>query len=116
MRPRPNSSPPSFSASVSFTSSAARDEFKRLATHHADALGFGEWGQLVLIGDRVVVKNVAPEDESSLRSRLDELLQLAENRVRAHAEFHEASRRELQDAVLAQSRARATASRYGTDG
>ena len=116
MRPRPNTSPPSVSVPVSFSSSEARDEFKRLAANHGDALSFGEWGELVLIGDRVVVKDVAPGDEPALRSTLDQLLRLAETRARETAEIEDASRRELLDAVMAQSRARAAATRFGTNG
>ena len=115
MRPRPNTSPPSVSVPVSFTTLEARDEFKRLAANHGDAgISFGEWGELVLIGDRIVVKNVAPGDEPTLRSTLDQLLRLAETRARQAAEAEDASRRELLDAVMAQSRARAHASRFGS--
>ena len=116
MRPRKNTSSPTVTVSVSFSSPEAREEFKRLAASHGDALSFGEWGELVLIADRVVVKGVAPEEEAALRSKLDDLVQLAETRAREQAEFHEASRRELLDAVMAQSRARAAASRFGTSG
>jgi hypothetical protein len=99
---------------ISFSSSEAREEFKRLAANHGDALSFGEWGELVLIGDRVVVKNVGPGEEPALRSTLDQLLRLAETRAREAAEIEDASRRELLDAVMAQSRARAAATRFGT--
>jgi hypothetical protein len=108
MRPRPNPSP-SLSVAISFSSSEAREEFKRLVVSHGDA-----WGELVLIGDRVVVKDVGPNDEAALRSALDQLHRLAETRAREQAKADEASRRELLDAVMAQSRARAAATRFGT--
>ena len=112
MPPRPKT-PPSLSVSISFSSTEAREEFRRLAKNHGDALSFGEWGELVLIGDRVVIKNVGPDDEPSLRATLEKMLELAERRAREMAAADEASRRELLDAVMAQSRARAAATRFG---
>ena len=116
MPKRPHTSPPSVSIPVSFGSQEAREEFKRLTANHGDGLAFGEWGELVLIGNRIVVKNVSPDEEASLRSTLDHLLRLAERRAAEQLEMEEASRRELLDAVMAQSRARAAATRFGTNG
>jgi hypothetical protein len=116
MPPRKNTPSPSASVPVSFSSPEAREEFKRLVATHGDGLTFGDWGELVLIGDRVVVKDVPRSEEPALRKTLDGLLQLAETRAREQAEFHDASRRELLDAVMAQSRARAAASRFGNPG
>lgn len=114
MPPRRNTPAPSISIPVSFSSPEARDEFKRLVAMHGEGLSFGDWGELVLIGDRAVVKSVPRAEEQALRATLNRLLQLAETRARDQAEFHDASRRELLDAVMAQSRARAAASRFGT--
>ena len=115
MRPRRNTSQPTVTVSVAFSSAEAREEFKRLAANHGNGLSFAEWGELVLIGDRIVVKDVPADEEQDLRSTLGRLVDLAETRAREQAEFHEASRRELLDAVMAQSRARASAARFGTD-
>src|SRR5687767_9758617 len=103
MRPRPNKKTPSVSIPVTFTSVEAREEFKRLAANHGDGLSFGEWGELVLIGDRIVVQNVEPSDQASLRATLDTLIRQAESRARESVKVEEASRRELLDAVMAQS-------------
>ena len=116
MSPRPNKTRPSVSVPVSFTSVEAREEFKRLAANHGTGLSFGEWGELVLIGNRIVVQDVGPDEEASLRSTLDQLISLAESRAREQVEVEEASRRELLDAVMSQTRARAAATRFGTNG
>ena len=116
MPPRRNTPAPTVSVPVSFSSPDAREEFKRLVATEAEGLSFGDWGELVLIGDRAVVKNVPRAQEPALRATIDRLLQLAETRAREQAEFHDASRRELLDAVMAQSRARAAATRFGTSG
>ena len=113
MRPRPNPSPP-LTVPVAFSSLEARDEFKRLLEQAIGSTDAGGSGELLLIGDRVVVKNVAPGAEAPLRASLDHLIRLAETRARSSAELHDASRRELLDAVLGQQRARATALRFGT--
>ena len=86
-----------------------------MIANRGDGLAFGEWGELVLIGDRIVVKNVSPDAVASLRSTLDHMLRLAERRAAERVEIEEASRQELLDAVMAQSRARAAATRFGTN-
>jgi hypothetical protein len=98
---------------VAFTTPGARDEFKRLVELGGNAIE-SACGQLLLIGDRVVVKDLVPGAEPALRSELDQLQRLAETRARDGAALHEASRRELLDAVLEQSRVRASALRFGT--
>jgi hypothetical protein len=111
MRPPPDTSP-TLTIPVAFALPEARDEFKRLLDHNGSTLEASGWGELLLIGDRVVVKNLAPGAEPSLRSTLDQLQRLAETRASESAELHDASRRELLDAVLEQSRVRVAALRF----
>jgi hypothetical protein len=111
MRPRPNTNP-TLTIPVAFTRPEARDEFKRLLEHNGSTLEGSGWGQLLLIGDRVVVKDLGPGAEPSLRAMLDQLQRLAETRANESAELQNASRREFLDAVLEQSRARVAALRY----
>src|SRR3954452_15050050 len=111
MRPRPNIKP-TLTIPVAFARPEARDEFKRLLEHNGSTLEGSGWGQLLLIGDRVVVKDLAPGAEPSLRAMLDQLQRLAETRATESAELQNASRREFLDAVLEQSRARVAALRY----
>jgi hypothetical protein len=114
MRPRTNITPV-LTVPVAFSSPEARDEFKRLVERGPGMADSG-WGELFLIGDRVVVKDLAPGAEPALRSELDQLQRLAETRARDGAVLHDASRRELLDAVLEQSRVRASALRFGRSG
>jgi hypothetical protein len=113
MRPRPNTSP-TVTIPVAFSSPEARDEFKWLMEANSGTTDGSGWGELLLLGDRVVVKDLAPGAEPALRSTLDQLMRLAETRARNGAELHDASRRELLDALQRQQRARATALRFGT--
>ena len=114
MRPRPNINP-TLTIPVAFARPEARDEFKSLLEHNGSTLEGSGWGQLLLIGDRVVVKDLAPGAEPSLRAMLDQLQRLAETRASESAELQNASRREFLDAVLEQSRARVAALRYRPD-
>jgi hypothetical protein len=111
MRPRPNTTA-TLTIPVVFALPEARDEFKRLLEHNGSTLEASGWGQLLMIGDRVVVKGLAPGAEESLRATLDQLQRLAETRATESAELHDTSRREFLDAVLEQSRARVAASRF----
>jgi hypothetical protein len=111
MRPRPNTNP-TLTIPVAFALPEARDEFKSLLEHNGSTLAASGWGQLLLIGDRVVVKDLAPGAERSLRATLDQLQRLAETRASESAERQDASRREFLDAVLEQSRARVAALRF----
>jgi D-alanyl-D-alanine dipeptidase len=115
MHPRPAKTT-TLTIPVAFTSPQARDEFKWLLEADGSSRASNGWGALLLIGDRVVVKNLGPGAELTLRSTLDQLQRLAETRARQGAELHAASRRELLDAVMEQSRVRAVATRFGTPG
>jgi hypothetical protein len=111
MRP-PRNTNATLTIPVAFALPEARDEFKRLLEHNGSTLEGSGWGQLLLIGNRVVVKDLAPGAESSLRAMLDQLQRLAETRASESAELQVTSRRELLDAVLEQSRARVAALRF----
>jgi hypothetical protein len=97
---------------VAFTTPAARDTFKRLADLRRAAPDARAWAELLLIGDRVVVKHLDQIDEQELRAELDRMVNEAEERARREVASDEASRRELLDALLEQSRLRATTSPF----
>jgi hypothetical protein len=88
------------SVPVSFTTTEWRDEFKRAVGQHNQEFGSNGWGEILLIGDRLVVKEVSTGSELRLRETLEHLVLDAQRTARRETELRNAAREELKLTLL----------------
>jgi hypothetical protein len=83
------------SVPVSFASSDWRDEFKRAVARQNLEIGVNGWGEILLIGDRLVIKNLSAADEPRLRAVLGETVGKAHRAAVQVERMRETAREEL---------------------
>jgi hypothetical protein len=90
-----------------------RDEFKRAVIHDARDFGTSGWGEILLIGDRVVVKDVMAGAEGRLKASLEELVGRTYRTAVRAVRMRNAAREELKQTLLTRERtARAMQDRF----
>jgi hypothetical protein len=94
------------SAPVSHGSSDWREEFKRLLAWQNRDFGSRGWGEILLIGDRLVVKEVHAGAEDRLRQALDQLVRSAHRKAAEVAASRDEAREDLKTALLTRERPR----------
>jgi hypothetical protein len=90
-----------------------REEFKRFAAEENREFGSAGWGEIFLIGDRLVVKDVNSGAEQRLQSALEELVRRAHRSAMHMVKMRDSAREELKRALLTRERtARAMQDRF----
>jgi hypothetical protein len=89
---------------VSYASSEWRDEFQRFAAEVNREFGSSGWGEIFLIGDRLVVKDVNTGAEARLRAALEELVGKAQRSAQQVVHMRNAAREELKKTLLTRER------------
>jgi hypothetical protein len=88
------------SVPVAFSTSEWHGEFKKEIGQQNLHFGSNGWGEIFLIGDRLVVKDVTAGCERRLRDALDCMVQSAYRAARREIQLRAAAREELKLTLL----------------
>ena len=88
------------SVPVVFAGSVWRIEFKKQATEENLTFGSNGWGEIFLIGDTLVVRDITPGSEQRLRNLLEAMVRSAQRAARREIALRETAREELKMTLL----------------
>jgi hypothetical protein len=88
------------SVSVAFATSEWRDEFKKQVIEENLSFGSNGWGEIFLIGDTLVVRDITPGSEQRLRNLLEAMVRSAQRAARREIAARATAREELKLTLL----------------
>jgi hypothetical protein len=88
------------SVPVVHTTDEWRDEFKKQVVEENLSFGSNGWGEIFLIGDQLVVRDIMPGSEQRLRNLLEAMVRSAHRAARREVALRETALEELKMTLL----------------